>query len=111
MKIAIVSDDRKTISSHFGRSKGFVIFEAEGKEIKMQEYRPNTFTGHAKGLEGAEHKLHNHAPILDALKDCKVVISHGMGERMYNDLKRTGIEVLSFKFWLIKFNNIINLIT
>jgi len=34
MKIAIASDDGKTISSHFGRTKGFVIFEVEDKEIK-----------------------------------------------------------------------------
>ena len=55
MKIAIASDDRKTISAHFGRTLGFVVFEIEGKEKKAQEYRPNTFTGHALGLEGANH--------------------------------------------------------
>jgi len=38
MKIAIASDDGKTISSHFGRTRGFVIFEIEGKEIKKKEY-------------------------------------------------------------------------
>ena len=93
MKIAIASDDRKTISSHFGRTKGFVIFEVEGKKIKGQEYRLNTFTGHARGLEG-RHEANHHGPILDALSDCKVVISRGMGRRIYNDLKEAGIEVL-----------------
>lgn len=93
MKIAIVSDDGKTISSHFGKTKGFVIVEVEGKEIKSREYRPNTFTGHARGLEGRGHELDRHTPILNALKDCKAVISHGMGVRIYNDLKGIGIEV------------------
>jgi predicted Fe-Mo cluster-binding NifX family protein len=93
MKIAIVSDDEKTIASHFGRTRGFVIFDIEGKEVKNQEYRLNTFTGHARGLENSDHNLDRHAPILEALKDCKVVISHGMGMRIYNDLKNTGIEV------------------
>uniref|UniRef100_A0A7C6AA74 Iron-molybdenum cofactor biosynthesis protein n=1 Tax=candidate division WOR-3 bacterium TaxID=2052148 RepID=A0A7C6AA74_UNCW3 len=93
MKIAIASDDEKVVASHFGRTKGFVIFEVEGKAIKNQEYRPNTFTGQARGLEGAGHELDRHTPILNALKDCQVVITHGMGRRIYDDLKRIGIEV------------------
>jgi predicted Fe-Mo cluster-binding NifX family protein len=93
MKIAIVSDDEKTIASHFGKTRGFVIFEVEGKEIKGQEYRLNTFTGHARGLEGAGHEFDRHGPILEALKDCRVVISQGMGRRIYDDLKNIGIEV------------------
>jgi len=92
MKIAIVSDDGKTISSHFGRTRGFVIFEVEGKEIKSEEYRPNTFTGHTRGLEGT-HEADQHGPILKALSDCNVVISCGMGRRIYDDLKGIGIEV------------------
>ena len=36
MKLAIASDDGKIISSHFGRTRGFVIFEIEGKEMKKQ---------------------------------------------------------------------------
>ena len=31
--------------------------------------------------------------ILSALSDCKAVISHGMGRRIYDDLKEAGIEV------------------
>jgi predicted Fe-Mo cluster-binding NifX family protein len=92
MKIAIVSDDRENISSHFGRTRGFEVFEVEGKEIKGQEYRENTFTGHARGLEG-RHDGDHHGPILDALRDCQVVISHGMGRRIYDELKGIGIEV------------------
>lgn len=93
MKIAIVSDDEKTIASHFGRTRGFVIFDIEGKEVKNQEYRLNTFTGHARGLEHSDHSIDRHTPILEALKDCKAVISHGMGMRIYDDLKNAGIEV------------------
>jgi len=92
MKIAIASDDERTISSHFGQTRGFVIFEVEGKEVKNREYRPNTFTGHARGLEGAGHEIDRHSLILSALSDCKAVISHGMGRRIYDDLKGAGIE-------------------
>ena len=93
MKIAIASDDGKTIASHFGRTRGFVVFEVEQKTVKNREYRPNTFTGHARGLEHAGHEIDRHGPILTALSDCKAVISHGMGRRIYDDLKGAGIEV------------------
>ncbi len=93
MKVAIASDDGQTISAHFGRTKGFAVFEVVEKEVKNFEYRPNTFTGHARGLEDAGHEFNRHTPILNALSDCGVVIAHGMGMRIYNDLKKIGIEV------------------
>ncbi len=93
MKIAIASDDGKVIASHFGRTRGFIIFESDIKSIGKPEYRLNTFTGHARGQEGADHSLDRHAPILAALSDCQVVISHGMGRRIYEDLKQANIEV------------------
>jgi len=93
MKIAIASDDGKTIASHFGRTRGFVVFEVEEKTVKNRDYRPNTFTGHARGLEHAGHEIDRHGPILTALSDCTVVISHGMGRRIYDDLKGAGIRV------------------
>jgi predicted Fe-Mo cluster-binding NifX family protein len=92
MKIAVASDDEKTIASHFGRTRGFLVFEIEDGEIKSREYQLNTFTGHARGLEGAGHALDRHGPILAALADCNAVISHGMGRRIYADLKQAGIE-------------------
>jgi predicted Fe-Mo cluster-binding NifX family protein len=92
-KIAIVLDDERAIASHFGRTRGFKIFEIEGEEIKRQEYRLNNFTGHARGLAGADHETDRHGPILTALQDCSVVIAHGMERRIYDDLKTFGIEV------------------
>lgn len=94
MKMAIASDDGKIVASHFGRTKGFVICAIEEGKEKSREYRVNTFTGHARGMEGAGHEHSDkHACILDALKDCKVVISHGMGQRLYIDLQNAGKEV------------------
>lgn len=92
MKIAIASDDEKTISAHFGRTRGFVIYEIENGQVKNKEYRINDFTGHVRGLSGAPHEMDRHGPILAALKDCHVVIAHGMGRRIYDDLKSANIE-------------------
>jgi predicted Fe-Mo cluster-binding NifX family protein len=93
MKIAIASDDGKTIASHFGRTRGFVIVEAADGKIVNSEYRPNTFTGHATGAEGESQVADRHGPILSALADCQVVVARGMGRRIYDDLAGAGIEV------------------
>ncbi len=93
MKIAIASDDGKTISAHFRRTKGFVVLEVEGKKVRNREYRLNTFTGHVRGLHLHEESEpiqchdHHHGPILEALSDCEAVVSNGMGRRIHQDLK------------------------
>jgi predicted Fe-Mo cluster-binding NifX family protein len=94
VKIAVASDDGKTIAPHFGRTLGFVIYDTDGKAIKVNKYKPNTFTGHALGLEHAGHHHDRHSPILTALADCAVVISHGMGRRLYDDLSAAGIQAI-----------------
>ena len=39
MKIAIVSDNGKNISQHFGRATQYVVVEAEGGRITSREIR------------------------------------------------------------------------
>lgn len=94
MKIAVASNDGKVISSHFGRSKGFVIFEIEDGKILDKKYIPNTFTGHARGFhhDGLHHH-DSHASIIENLRNCEAVISHGMGRRLYDELVSAGIKV------------------
>ncbi len=102
MKIAVASDDQKTIAGHFGRTRGFMIYTVEGDQIVDQNYRLNDFTGHSRGAhhEAGHHHGHGaggftdrHAPVLQALSDCQVVCARGMGRMIYEDLARTGIEV------------------
>ena len=95
MKIAVASDDNVNLALHFGRTKGFIVYEIENNEIKKREYVMNTFTGHSNGLHHHEHAGHHHSHrgILEALKECSVVISHGMGRRMLVDFERVGKEV------------------
>ncbi len=92
MKLAIATDDRKAVASHFGRCGGFEIVEIRDDQILNRTYRENTFTGHARGMQG--HHGEKHGAILEALEDCDLVISHGMGRRIYLDLQEAGIESL-----------------
>ncbi len=96
IKIAIASDDQIHISSHFGRTKGFLIFETEDNQVSGKIYIENNFTGHAQGLHNDhqhDHHQHSHGGILTALKDCKIVISRGMGRRLLEDFEANGKEV------------------
>ncbi|PID62555.1 MAG: iron-molybdenum cofactor biosynthesis protein [Ignavibacteriae bacterium] len=96
MKIAIPTDNQVTISRHFGRTKGFVIYEIEDDKIVNKVYNENNFTGHAKGMhhqEGHSHNQHSHAGILNAIGDCQAVIAGGMGQRLYNDFEQNNIKV------------------
>ena len=94
MKIAIASNDETTIADHFGRARGFLVYDMDNGTVGNRQFRINNFTGHARGLQGADHSIDRHGPILEALKDCDVVISRGMGQRIYNDLRDVGIQAL-----------------
>ena len=95
MKIAVASSDGVSISSHFGRSRCFIVFEASEGEITGREVRDNTFTAHANGQCIGDHthdQPHSHADIVNALGDCRLVLCYGMGRLAAEELKAGGIE-------------------
>jgi predicted Fe-Mo cluster-binding NifX family protein len=98
MRIAIPSDDGTNVASHTGRASGFVIYDIENNEASRVEYRTNRYTAHAQGkCDGDEHhsdhQHHSHDDLLGALHDCTVMLAHGMGPRLVNDLTHRNIQV------------------
>jgi len=85
MKIAVASDNQKTISEHFGRACGFMVFEIQNDAIISQEYRDNI------GKSTGECHSCDHETMINNIKDCDVVISYGMGQRIYADLLKHNI--------------------
>jgi len=99
MKIAIASADGVTLSPHFGRSTCFIVFEVSDGKVIGREVRDNTHTAFAKGeCSGAEARHgageHSHAAVVNALRDCQVVLCGGMGWRAAEELKANGIQAL-----------------
>jgi predicted Fe-Mo cluster-binding NifX family protein len=88
MKIAVASDDKKTISHHFGRAVGFIIFEIKKGEIAEKEYRENI------GKSTGQCHTCNHSMMINNIKDCESVISHGMGMGIYQDLQSNKIKAI-----------------
>jgi predicted Fe-Mo cluster-binding NifX family protein len=99
MKIAVASDNRINIANHFGRTLGFLIYTIDNNEIKDRVYIENDFTGHAQGQHHDHDHDHSHGPhhshhgIMEALKECGVVISRGMGRRLLDDFEEVGKKV------------------
>ena len=85
MKIAVASDDRINIYHHFGSANGFEIFDIKDNIIVNQEYCENI------GRNTGECGSCNHDIMIENIKDCKVVISYGMGKRIYDDLTKNNI--------------------
>lgn len=100
MRIAVPTNDGTTISPHFGRSAGFLVFEVGERRIQSREIRKNQFQhSHAQGTCGESSggsEPHNHAGILSTLTGCDVVICAGMGARAADALKSVGITDVVF---------------
>lgn len=91
MRIAIPSEDQVNLGQHVGRCSGFVIVEiVDGAEVG-REYRANTFTHHALGDHSHTKEPHHHAGVLQALADCDMLVSGGMGRGLHADLNAAGI--------------------
>jgi predicted Fe-Mo cluster-binding NifX family protein len=119
MKIAVVSEDGKTISQHFGRAPLYVVATMEDGKITHKETRekaghhtfaaeerpgrvgggPGKGGGHS-GAGGVEPhgygagSLSRHARMAQTIDDCQVLIAGGMGWGAYDNLKSRGIEAV-----------------
>ncbi|MBL7190626.1 iron-molybdenum cofactor biosynthesis protein [bacterium] len=97
MRIAIPSDDGNNFAAHTGRAQGFIIYDVNNGKSDKVEYRDNRYTGHALGLHntGDGHgQHHSHNSLLNALSDCQIMLAHGMGPRLVDDLDANGIQVV-----------------
>jgi predicted Fe-Mo cluster-binding NifX family protein len=103
MKIAVITDDGKTISQHFGRAPYYLVVTVEGNEIIDRELRDKL--GHAQFQgEGHEHQEDptgrhgygsaaedRHARMAGAIGDCQALLCRGMGMGAYESMQARGI--------------------
>ncbi len=104
MKIAVASDNGKTITGHVGKCEMFIVFDINNKEITGIEKRINTFTMHKK--EGHRHENHHdehnpnqqgvgkHLGIIEGLKDCNYLFCCSGGQGLMSDLNANGIQTI-----------------
>ena len=107
MKIAVVTDDGKTISQHFGRALQYSVYTLEKGKVINKELRDKL--GHkdfAKEEEGRQHHGHGdsrgrgygthskgkHRRMFTTIEDCDVLLARGMGRGAYLGLEEFGIK-------------------
>jgi predicted Fe-Mo cluster-binding NifX family protein len=93
VKIAVVTDDGKTISQHFGRALYYAVYEVrsakvEGMEIKLKVVH------HREGEEQlhGHQEASKHSTMLYSVQDCEALIARGMGRGAYEAIKQSGIK-------------------
>ncbi len=102
MKVAVVTDDEKTISSHFGRAMYYLVYDIQDKKVQSIETRPKAGR-HLEGLSHHDDSLahdHNHGigetalhnSMLSNVMDCEALIAGGMGSGAYESIKDAGIK-------------------
>ncbi|MHC1740594.1 MAG: NifB/NifX family molybdenum-iron cluster-binding protein [Anaerolineaceae bacterium] len=102
MKIAVITDDGKTISQHFGRAPFYLVCTIEEGRIINREQRAkmghNQFSGESHeehhdekhGLDEAHHD--KHLQMANTISDCQVLICGGMGMGAYESMRRLNIK-------------------
>jgi predicted Fe-Mo cluster-binding NifX family protein len=102
MKLAIITDDGKTLSQHFGRATHYLVLTIEDGKITSRELRSklghNQFSGEAHedhhgenhGLDEAHHN--KHAQMAASISDCEAVVCGGMGMGAYQSMLRLNIK-------------------
>ena len=99
MKIAIATDDKKTIAVRMGRAKYFGIFEIENKEIKSFEFVINEHASshdheHGHHEEHNDEEVNKHAKDIQVLKECDYMIAKAVGPNMKDALKTIKLEII-----------------
>jgi predicted Fe-Mo cluster-binding NifX family protein len=103
MKIALITDDGKTISQHFGRANSYAVLTTENGQITSREMRAKLSHSHFTGEShdhtheaGQRHGFDpasqsRHGQMAGAIADCDALICGGMGTGAYVSMKERGI--------------------
>lgn len=104
MKIAAITDGGTNISQHFGRAPFYAVYTVEDNNIVKREMRDKMghqqFV-HEEGLvdEQGRHGFgpgseDRHAAMAQAIRDCDVLLSGGMGWGAFESMKQAGIKTV-----------------
>ena len=102
MKIAVITDDERTISQHFGRAPYYVVVTVEDGKIVSRERRDKLGHAHFANEPHAEEagqphgfgpQAHNrHLQMAEAIADCEALLCGGMGQGAYDSMQARNIK-------------------
>ena len=91
MKIAIGTDDKKTIrKGHFGESRYYLVIEILNAQIVGEELRENPY------LESGKSKKNHGQPeeIISLLHDCSLFMARSMGKKSLTEISSRKIDCI-----------------
>lgn len=105
MNVAVITDDGKTISQHFGRAPYYLVLTIEEGKIVKREMRDKLGHSHfhnaahaddhgapGHGQDAASHN--KHVSMAQVIADCKALICGGMGMGAYESMRQLNIQPL-----------------
>ncbi len=103
MKIAVITDEGKLISRHFGRAPYYLVCTIEDGRVTAKELRNKMGHSHfsdqanSENPNGAGHGMdpasHNkHISMAEAISDCSAVLCGGMGMGAYESMRSLNIQ-------------------
>jgi len=103
MKIAVITDDGKTISQHFGRAAQYLVVTVENGQVIERQLRDKLGHSHFAGEPHAEDKpgqphgfdpaaQNRHVQMAKTIADCQVLLCGGMGRGAYESMRAQGIK-------------------
>jgi predicted Fe-Mo cluster-binding NifX family protein len=119
MKIAIVTDDGKTITQHFGRATKYAVVDIQEGKIASRELRDkaghHTFQhleehhdhdhdhghSHGQGRGMDAHSMDKHTRMVQSITDCSVLLARGMGRGAKISMEQANIKTFQVDFDLI----------
>jgi predicted Fe-Mo cluster-binding NifX family protein len=87
VRIAFVTDDGETISSHFGQAASYRVFQVEGDRTVDLGLRPKAH--HGQG----DHHPGMHGAMFEPISDCQVLVAGGMGAPAWEKARAAGLAV------------------
>jgi predicted Fe-Mo cluster-binding NifX family protein len=98
MRIAVITDDSKTVSQNFRRALFYLVFTVENGKITLQELRLKANDSQEQG--NAHSNLRDtgsHLAVMDTnmmgtIIDCDVLLARGMDKAAYDGLKIRSIQ-------------------
>ena len=96
-RIAFVTDDGETISSHFGRATLYEVITLRDGSVAGRERRSkaghHSFGG-SPGQESAVSHEDRHQTMTAPIRDCSILVARGMGMGAHNHLQAAGIRTV-----------------
>jgi predicted Fe-Mo cluster-binding NifX family protein len=93
-KIAVVTENGRQISSHFGMAPAYRVYSAEDSKVVAEEERLKPYHAHHPDHNGGHEGPGLHEDMFAPIHDCQVLICGGMGTPAYQKALAAGLEVV-----------------